>query len=389
MKKPIIFKTLLVFSLFLLSSGLCFAQTEEEKAEAKKFFKEGVSYFESGKHAQALEAFQKSYKFRPLWAIRFNLGLCFKELGMYTRAKHEFHLFLKEGGSEVKSSMKKQIEQELAQLAGTIGIMEIEIDVKGAQVSMDGKSIGKSPLERKVEIDPGSHILSISKKGYEPLDEEFILSKGERKSFKLALTPIEGEVKVIPEDKGKKKKKKKEKEKAGKKKKSKIKPGWAFPTFVATLVLAVAGAGVGSAMLGLASGKSGELEDIDKDCEDHLCADNSNLYAAYLSDRSDITDTGKLYLNLMYAFYAVAGAAVVGVIVSLVVGKPFSKTKVEKEKSAKEKLLNQMNVAISPANKELYLLLLINFLPHSVCRLWPVGRPFRAAAAGHKAPPCS
>ncbi|MFH1437472.1 MAG: tetratricopeptide repeat protein, partial [Pseudomonadota bacterium] len=165
MKKPTLLKSVFIVSFFLLSSGLCLAQTEEEKTEAKKMFKEGVSFFESGKHAQALEAFQQSYKFRPLWAIRFNLGLCYKELGMYTRAKHEFYLFLEEGGSEVKSSMKKQVEQELAQLAGTIAFMEIALDVEDAHISMDGKSIGKSPLERKVEIDPGSHILSVSKKG--------------------------------------------------------------------------------------------------------------------------------------------------------------------------------------------------------------------------------
>ena len=365
MKKLIIFKTFFVVSVFILSSSLCFAQTEKEKAEAKKFFKEGVIYFEGEKHAQALESFKKSYKLRPLWAIRFNLGLCYKELGMYTRAKHEFHLFLEEGGSQVKSSMKKQVEQELAQLAGTIAVMKIELNVKGAQISMDGKSIGKSPIDRKVEIDPGLHILSITKSGYEPLEEEFILSKGERKSFKLALTSIEGEEKVIPEDKvkKKKKKKKKDKEKAGKKKKSKIKPGWAFPTFVATVVLAVAGAGVGSAMLGLASGKNGELEDLDNKCIDDNCTATPGSPAEmdYLSKRSDITDSGKLYVNLMYAFYAVAGAAVVGVIVSLVVGKPFSKTKVEKEKTAQEKLINQLNVAILPGKKENYLMLQLKF----------------------------
>jgi tetratricopeptide (TPR) repeat protein len=108
MTKGKIFKTLFLILTFMVGSTCLFAQgSEDDKKKAKKLFSEGVSYFGAGKHAQALEAFQKSYKLRPHWAIRYNLGLCYKELGMYTKAKEEFLDFLEEGGKEVKAATKE------------------------------------------------------------------------------------------------------------------------------------------------------------------------------------------------------------------------------------------------------------------------------------------
>lgn len=230
MNKGKIFKALFLVLTFMVGSTYLFAQEgEDEKKKAKKLFNEGVSYFGSGKHAQALEAFQKSYKLRPHWAIRYNLGLCYKELGMYTKAKEEFLDFLEEGGKEVKDATKEEVEKELDILNGIIAAIEIDINVTGSQISMDGKPVGTSPLPDKLEIDPGSHLIAIKHDGYESYEEEFILSKGERKSFKISLLPVQKPKGTVEEEgEGKKKEKdkeKKKKEEAAKKKKRRRRRG--------------------------------------------------------------------------------------------------------------------------------------------------------------------
>ena len=348
MRKIALFSLVGLLLAALLAPSYGFGQDEnidaKDKAKAKKLFKEGVSYFESGKHAQALEAFQKSYKLRPHWAIRFNLGLCYKELGMYTRAKTEFLGFLEEGGSDVNEATEAEVEKELAILSQIIAVIEIDINIDESEIWMDGKMFAKSPLQDKIELDPGSHLLTISKDGYETYEEEFILSKGERKSFKISLLPTktapdEGE----GDEKDKKKKDKKkaieeeeegteigggiETEPKGRKK------AWALPVFAATLSLAVASAAVGSAMLAMAYKKKGELDDLNArwkpGIDDGTCI--LDCYSSYLKKHGEITDDGKLFATLMIFFYGIAGAAAVGTVVSVVVGHPFARSGVEKK----------------------------------------------------------
>jgi tetratricopeptide (TPR) repeat protein len=350
MRKIALFSLTGLLLAALLSPSYGFGQDEnidaKDKAKAKKLFKEGVSYFESGKHAQALEAFQKSYKLRPHWAIRFNLGLCYKELGMYTKAKSEFLGFLEEGGSDVNQATEAEVEKELAILSQIIAVIEIDINIDGSEIWMDGKEFATSPLDDKIELDPGSHLLSISKDGYETYEEEFILSKGERKSFKISLlptktAPVEGEG-------GEKEKKKKDKKKAVEEEKEGTKIGggietepkgrkkaWALPVFAATLSLAVASAAAGSAMVAMAYKKKGELDDLNKEytpgIDDGSCNTDNGCYNTYIKKHTGITDDGKLFATLMIVFYSLAGAAAVGTVVSVVVGHPFARSGVEKK----------------------------------------------------------
>jgi tetratricopeptide (TPR) repeat protein len=349
MRKIALFSLIGLLLAALLAPSYGFGQDEnidsKDKAKAKKLFKEGVSYFESGKHAQALEAFQKSYKLRPHWAIRFNLGLCYKELGMYTKAKSEFLGFLEEGGTDVNQATEAEVEKELAILSQIIAVIEIDINIDESEIWMDGKAFAKSPLDDKLELDPGSHLLTISKDGYETYEEEFILSKGERKSFKISLLPTKTPpVEGAGDEKDKKKKDKKkvveeeeeegtgggtgdETARKGKKK------AWALPVFAATLSLAVASAAAGSAMVAMAYKKKGELDDLNQKWEPQIfsgeCKDA--CYASYMKKHTSITDDGKLFATLMIVFYGLAGAAAVGTVVSVVVGHPFAKSGVEKK----------------------------------------------------------
>ena len=359
----------------MAAAGWAHAQDAKDKAKAKKLFKEGVSYFESGKHAQALEAFQKSYELRPHWAIRFNLGLCYKELGMYTKAKTEFLGFMDEGGTGVKEATEKEVEKELAFLNGIIAVIEIDVNVEDAEIWMDGKFFDNTPLQDKVDLDPGSHLLTIQKHGYETYEEEFILSKGERKSFKISLMPSKAGPTETGDTGGKKKKDKKKKDKdieedygignTDTARPPKTKKKWALPLFAAALSLTVAGIGTGSAMLGMAYVKKGEMDDLDLKWGPEINADpprcTDQCYYDYLAERNDIADQGKLYATLTPVFFSIAGAAAVVTIVAVVVGHPFAKPSVEKQPSTALKMLQSMRVGVLATDRDRVLTLHMSF----------------------------
>jgi len=363
-------------AILFIASGWALAQggqDAKDKAKAKKLFKEGVSYFESGKHAQALEAFQKSYELKPHWAIRFNLGLCYKELGMYTKAKEEFLGFIEEGGADVKEATEKEVEKELAFLNGIIAVIEIDVNVADAEIWMDGKFFDNAPLADKVDLDPGSHLLTIQKHGYETYEEEFILSKGERKSFKISLSPSKTGPTEIVDTGGKKKKDKKKKDKeitddtvtgdTETPKPPKTRKKWALPLFAASLSLAVACIGTGSAMLAMAYVKKGEMDDLDTEWGPQILGGtcDETCYRSYITERNDIADQGKLFATLTPVFFGVAGAAAVVTIVAVVVGHPFAKPAVETQPSAGLKVLQSMRVGVLATDRERVLTLHLSF----------------------------
>lgn len=350
-----IFTIFFLFLLLIPSRTYCQKVGNSEKKQlAKKYFREGVSYYESGKHAQALESFQKSYEIKPHWAIRFNLGLCYKELGMYVKAREEFNKFVEEGGSKINPSTKKQVEQAIAELNNIIAVVTIEVNVKKAEILMDGKTVGYTPMSDKVYLNPGSHILIIQKNGYESYREEFILSKGERKSFKIYLLPtstVKPEQKEKEEEKSEKETLQIEIEKEGKRKR-KMKIGWALPTLIATTSIAVASAGAGSAMIALAYQKKSDLDSIDKKYKN--APESFESYQQYVNKRKNITDEGKLYVTLTYTFYTIAGVAGIGSVLITVLAHPFKKKTTEMPPSSRKQAPYLLFPAFTKNEKMIY-----------------------------------
>lgn len=71
-------------------------------------------------------------------------------------------------------------------------IVSIETTVADAQISIDGKKVGKAPLKGKYK--PGSYIVMAEKKGHETAWTNMVVKKGETTSVKLSLKPITSSV---------------------------------------------------------------------------------------------------------------------------------------------------------------------------------------------------
>jgi hypothetical protein len=119
-------------------------------------------------------------------------------------------------------------------------------------------------------------------------------------------------------------------------------------------------------MLGLAYGQKSKLEDLDAQWSSgHYTTERCTSLTPdqcteqFTGEREDITDKGKLYVNLIFLY--VGGVFIVPAIVAVVVGHPFAKEVTERPVTAKEKVLESMRVALVPSERETTLLLSISF----------------------------
>jgi tetratricopeptide (TPR) repeat protein len=291
----------------VLASAPAGAQDEVAVAKAKVLFIEGVELFKDGQHAQALEKFEASYALRPHWRLHLNIGLCFMELSMYTRAKAAFDAFLTEGKDEIQESERKQVTAELAKLEKIIAVLDIRIETAGAVVELDGRNVVEEAAAGPIDVDPGSHVIKASLEGFEPYREEFIVSKGERRSLEIKLVPLQvgGATEPVSEEPPRK-------------------GGEAF-WVMGSLTVALAAGAVATGVLALQ--EHDEVTTLDGETDDLFESGGYSdaAYEAYLDERRPMAERGRTLGYVTTALMVAAGAALVGTIVAGVVTKPFSK----------------------------------------------------------------
>jgi len=272
-----------------------------------------VILYGAGDYKGALKNFLKSYELKPHYKIKFNIGLCYQKTGKNAAAANELHLYLIEQGDD-PDTMKI-----LEKLQEKTGILYIGVDTEGADVFVDKISYGKSPLNRAIYVEPGEHTIEVGAADGSVWSGTVDLQAGT--SFQVNVVLVGGqntaavkevEEKPVPEAEsgesaismGKKPKKK-----AGGGKK--ISPGY----FYAALGLTLASAVVGGVAGGLALKKSGELDDLDRDCRAAGCDLDPDLHAEYEADRQDLYDEADTWAHVGTAFLVIGGAAGVAAVV--------------------------------------------------------------------------
>ena len=69
-----------------------------------------------------------------------------------------------------------------------VGSLQIEINVAGVEIEIDGKSVGTTPLESAVEnLTPGQHLVVLKRPGYSEFQKEFTIRPFETARLNLTL----------------------------------------------------------------------------------------------------------------------------------------------------------------------------------------------------------
>jgi hypothetical protein len=123
-----------------------------------------VESFRNGNYEDARIAFAECYRLMPKSDVLRNLSISEIQSGHYVSAARHLTQLLAAG--ELPANVREEATTRLAQAEAQVGQLNITVDVAGADVHIDGASIGRSPLEGKWYIEPGQHDVTVSKAGY-------------------------------------------------------------------------------------------------------------------------------------------------------------------------------------------------------------------------------
>jgi hypothetical protein len=140
-------------------------QTEGNVERARASFQQGVDLFHEGNFEAALAEFRKAYVTAPSYRLLYNIAQAYFEVHDYVNALKTYQQYLADGGAEIAASRRAQVQEATEKLQSRIAYLEIQVDVAGAEVSVDDVAVGISPLPNPVAVNPGSRRLSAVKAG--------------------------------------------------------------------------------------------------------------------------------------------------------------------------------------------------------------------------------
>jgi hypothetical protein len=137
----------------------------EPKARAQALLSEGATLYESGDFAAALRKFTAAYAIYPSPKLWLNIGQAQRDLGRPLEAMESFERFIAEADDPPADALA-EAHRSVAELQLQLGRVAVDCDIPSAEVSLDGKIVGRTPLSRPLWTTPGQHRLAVRRQGY-------------------------------------------------------------------------------------------------------------------------------------------------------------------------------------------------------------------------------
>jgi hypothetical protein len=185
-------------------------EVDAKTAEARTEFAAGADAIKGAQWGEGLAAFERSAALRPHALTTYNIAACERALGRYTRARRSFREALQQneanGGKQLAKSIDDEARGYLAEIEKLLIRLEVELAPADAVISVDGRPLavdsegvlvaglsapGPGAVVPKAKFtliaDPGAHVVSLSRKGFDDAVVKRTFAAGARDALKLEL----------------------------------------------------------------------------------------------------------------------------------------------------------------------------------------------------------
>ncbi|WP_437636424.1 PEGA domain-containing protein [Sorangium sp. So ce854] len=137
---------------------------------------------------------ESAWELNPTFDVAYNLGNTAYQLKKHKEAAQYLSFALRHWPLlKGVAKLRPRAEQWLAESRAQVGALKVSVTVAGAEVLVDGKNVGRAPLEGEVFVDPGEHRVEARHLDYGPSSQTVSVAKGGTAEVKLAITPVRSE----------------------------------------------------------------------------------------------------------------------------------------------------------------------------------------------------
>jgi len=169
----------LLSTIVVLRASPAPGQEEDDESAAYDHFTQAMALYQKGNYEAALIEFKASYKAKANYKLFYNIGLTYQALHMFVESERALVEYLEQGEGELSSGKVTEVRGILAELDNVIGEIMLVVDLDGADVLVDGKKVGTTPLAEPIRLSVGHYQLRVQKDGFEPWWANFEVAGGE------------------------------------------------------------------------------------------------------------------------------------------------------------------------------------------------------------------
>jgi tetratricopeptide (TPR) repeat protein len=162
---------------------------------ASAAFNRGAQLYEAKKYKEALVEFEHAYQLSPVFTTLYYVGASNVKLERWAPARRAFELYLELGKGQLPPETVDNVRVDLEELKKNTSTLNLTLNVPGADVHIDGAPVEPTAIGGLV-VDPGQHVVRVTKPGFLPIEEVVEAPKGEEMHVLLPL------VRALPNDAG-------------------------------------------------------------------------------------------------------------------------------------------------------------------------------------------
>jgi tetratricopeptide (TPR) repeat protein len=172
-------KSVLVVVLLSCVAAPGRADEGDARAQALALLRDGNEKYLQGLYVEALDRFERASTLFPSPNLDFNIAQALNELGRPVDALTHYERYVHEVKEEESPDHWRTAHEQIFRLEGAVARVEIQTNIADAQVTIDGKPVGTTPLDAPVRLMPGPHAIVVARAGYEQTVIEHTLKAGE------------------------------------------------------------------------------------------------------------------------------------------------------------------------------------------------------------------
>jgi PEGA domain/Tetratricopeptide repeat len=159
---------------------------------AREHFEKGMAAFNDERFAEAVEEFEAAYRLSPAFKVLYNIGQVNVALGRSVEAVDAFEKYLDHGAAGIPQDRREAVQAEIEKQRWRIGSVAIRTVPTAAELRIDGKLVGKTPLGQPVRLVTGKHTIEAILSEYKSQLREIDVAGRATVEIELTLEPVAG-----------------------------------------------------------------------------------------------------------------------------------------------------------------------------------------------------
>lgn len=187
--RPLLLRVLALSCAFvLLTPRLALADPSAADAHIVR----GIDLRQNQKDAEALEEFKAAYELSQGMEALTQMGLAEQALGRWVDAEAHLAEALASRNDPWVNRNRALLDGQLAMVSKRLGDLEIIGNVPGAEIKIDGRSVGALPMSKPVRVETGTVRVEALAAGYHTVTRSVAVEQGMLTRESVSLVPLQG-----------------------------------------------------------------------------------------------------------------------------------------------------------------------------------------------------